>query len=69
VQVVAASRLGREHIPSLHAMFHQLDADHDGQLNAEELQVALQRQGRHVTEVCGWLILVLQTVCFACQLV
>ncbi|KAI3432381.1 hypothetical protein D9Q98_003937 [Chlorella vulgaris] len=49
-KVVAASRLGREHIPSLHAMFHQLDADHDGQLNAEELQVALQRQGRHVTE-------------------
>lgn len=48
--VVAASRLGQEDIPGLHAMFSHLDADKSGRLTADELQVALQRQGRAVTE-------------------
>jgi Ca2+-binding EF-hand superfamily protein len=50
--VVAASRLGQQEFPHLQAMFGQLDADGTGRLSAEELAVALQRQGRHrVTEV------------------
>lgn len=30
------------------------DADHSGLLTADELRVALQRQGKSVTEVGGW---------------
>lgn len=52
-QVVAASRLGREEFPGLHAIFNHLDADRSGGLDAEELRVALQRQGKSVTEVGG----------------
>ena len=50
--VLAASELvSQEEVPELHALFHSLDADCSGYLTADELRVALARQGKHVTDV------------------
>ena len=49
--MVAASRLGQQDLSGLEDMFYHLDADKSGQLSADELMVALRRQGRTVSQV------------------
>ncbi|PSC74081.1 calcium-dependent kinase 34-like [Micractinium conductrix] len=48
--VLATSTLGQVDVPGLAALLRRMDADQSGQVSAEELRVALQRQGHTVTE-------------------
>ena len=48
--VQGPSQLSQRDVPGLHALFDRLDADHSGGLDADELRVALARQGRAISD-------------------